>query len=266
MTRTWTVESAAGELLAASDERRGRSSLAAEWPGLDAATAYAVQDAALSRRLARGERLAGVKLGVTSRAKQQQVGVDTPNTAWLTDAMILPAGSPVPAHALIQPRAEPEIAFLLSQPLRGPGVNAAQAIAAVGLVFGAVEIIDSRFSGYQFSLADVTADNASAGRYVMGPRGVPPVMLDLSLEACLLEVDGDVADSATGAAVLGHPAEALAFAANSLGERGHGLEAGWTVLTGGMTDAVPLMPGRTVSACFTNLGTVTVTAPAAVRN
>jgi 2-oxo-3-hexenedioate decarboxylase len=87
-------------------------------------------------------------------------------------------------------------------------------------------------------------------------------VLDLSLEACLLEVDGDVADSATGAAVLGHPAEALAFAANSLSERGRHLEAGWTVLTGGMTDAVPLSPGRTISARFTSLGVVTVTAPA----
>ena len=173
MTGTWTVQSAADELLAASDGRRGRSSLAAEWQGFDAATAYAVQDAALSRRLARGEHLTGVKLGVTSRAKQRQVGVNTPNTAWLTDAMILPAGLPVPAGALIQPRVEPEIAFLLDKPLRGPGVDAARAIAAVGLVFGALEIIDSRFSGYNFTLADATADNASSGRYVVGPRGVP---------------------------------------------------------------------------------------------
>lgn len=262
MTGTWTVQSAADELLAASDGRRGRSSLAAEWQGFDAATAYAVQDAALSRRLARGEHLTGVKLGVTSRAKQRQVGVNTPNTAWLTDAMILPAGLPVPAGALIQPRVEPEIAFLLDKPLRGPGVDAARAIAAVGLVFGALEIIDSRFSGYNFTLADATADNASSGRYVVGPRGVPPAVLDLSLEACLLEVDGDVADSATGAAVLGHPAEALAFAANSLSERGRQLEVGWIVLTGGMTDAVALSPGRTISARFTSLGAVTVTAPA----
>lgn len=257
----WTVDTAAAELLAAADERRSRSSLVAEWPSLDATTAYAVQDAALGRRLARGERLVGVKLGVTSRAKQKQVGVDRPGTAWLTDAMTLPAGLPVPTAELIQPRVEPEIAFLLDRPLRGPGVDAAQAIQAVGLVFGAIEIIDSRYSGYKFTLGDATADNASSARYVVGPRGVAPSELDLSLEGCLLEVDGDIADSATGAAVLGHPAEALAFAANALGQRGHTLEAGWIVLTGGMTDAVPLTPGRSVSARFTSLGTVTVNAP-----
>jgi 2-oxo-3-hexenedioate decarboxylase len=254
----WTVESAAEELLAAADQRRGRASLADEWPGFDATTAYAVQDAALTRRLARGERLVGVKLGVTSRAKQRQVGVDNPNTAWLTDTMTLPVGLPVPTDLLIQPRVEPEIAVLLDRPLRGPGVDAAQALAAVGLVFGALEIIDSRYSGYRFTLADATADNASSGRYVIGPRGVPPAELDLSLEACLLVVDGEVVDSATGAAVLGHPAEALAFAANALGRRGRSLEPGWLVLTGGMTDAVPLVPGRSVGVEFTHLGSITV--------
>jgi len=257
---TWTVESAATELLAAADERRALTSLAAEWPDFDADTAYAVQDRALELRLERGERLIGVKLGVTSRAKQRQVGVDRPSVAWLTDCMVLPAGVPVPTGQLIQPRAEPEIAFLLDRPLAGPGVDAAGAISAVGLVFGAIEVIDSRFSGYQFTFTDAAADNASSGRYVLGPRGVPPEELDLSLLACLLSVDGDVHDSATGAAVLGHPAEALAFAANALAERGRRLEAGWLVLTGGMTDAVPLTPGRSVSAEFATLGTVTVRA------
>lgn len=259
MSGHWTVESAAAELLGAADDRRSRASLTEEWPGLDHTTAYAVQDQALSARLARGELLTGVKLGVTSRAKQRQVGVDTPNTAWLTDVMALPAGVSAPTDELIQPRVEPEIAFLLDRPLRGPGVNAAQAIAAVGLVFGALEIIDSRFAGYKFTLPDVTADNASSGRYVLGGRAVRPTDLDLSLEAVLLEVDGEVVDSATGAAVLGHPAEALAFAANALGRRGRRLEAGWIVLTGGMTDAVPLTAGRWFGARFTTLGAIDLT-------
>lgn len=258
---SWTVDSAAAELLAAADEGRGRSSLQAEWDGFDEATAYQVQDRLLQLRLDRGERVVGVKLGVTSRAKQRQVNVTTPNVAWLTDAMPLPAGLPVPTDTLIQPRVEPEIAFLLGRDVPGPGVTAATALAAVDLVFGALEVIDSRYSGYKFTLPDVTADNASSGRYVTGPVGRRPDGLDLGLEACLLEVDGEVADSATGAAVLGHPAEALAFAANSLAARGHTLKAGWIVLTGGMTDAVPLTPGRSISAQFTNLGTVTVSSP-----
>jgi 2-oxo-3-hexenedioate decarboxylase len=253
---TWTVESAAAELLAAADQPRGRSSLQAEWEGFDEHTAYQVQDRILELRLERGETLVGVKLGVTSRAKQRQVNVTTPNVAWLTDAMVLAAGVPVPHRQLLQPRVEPEIAFLLGTDLAGPGVTAADAIASVRLVFGALEVIDSRYTGYQFTLPDVTADNASSGRFVIGPMGAEPTGLDLSLEACLLEVDGEVADSATGAAVLGHPAEALAFAANQLTRRGHRLEAGWLVLTGGMTDAIPLTPGRSISATFSSLGTV----------
>jgi 2-oxo-3-hexenedioate decarboxylase len=199
-----------------------------------------------------------VKLGVTSKAKQRQVGVSSPSTAWLTDRMILPIGEPVPAEKMIQPRAEPEIAFVMAERLEGPGVSAATAMAAVRHVVGAIEIIDSRFSGYKFSMMDAVADNNSSGRYVTGPVSRRPEDLDLALEACLLEVDGEVVDSATGAAVYGHRAEALAFAANTLAERGLAIEAGWVVLTGGMTDAVPVRPGACVAAHFTNLGTVTV--------
>lgn len=255
---TWTVESAAAELITAADEGRARGSFEGEWPGFDEATAYAVQDAALQLRLQRGETLVGVKLGVTSRAKQRQVGVSTPNVAWLTDAMVLGAGLPVPTHEMIHPRVEPEIAFVLASSLSGPGVNAGRAMRAVGSVHAALEIIDSRYSGYKFTLPDVTADNGSSGRLVLGSVPVDPMGLDLAMEGCLLEVDGEVVDSATGAAVLGHPAEALTFAANQLGARGHELQAGWIVLTGGMTDAVPLTSGQSVGVQFTHLGAVTV--------
>lgn len=205
-----------------------------------------------------GERVTGVKLGVTSKAKQRQVGVDSPSTAWLTDAMILPIGEPVPREKMIHARAEPEIAFVMGRRLEGPGVSAATALAAVDHVVGAIEIIDSRFSGYKFSMMDAVADNNSSGRYVTGPISVRPDSLDLGLEACLLEVDGEIVDSATGAAVHGHPAEALAFAANTLAERGLAIEPGWVILTGGMTDAVPVRPGARIAAHFTHLGTVNV--------
>jgi 2-keto-4-pentenoate hydratase len=200
----------------------------------------------------------GVKLGLTSRAKQLQMGVDSPSIAWLTDAMALPAGDPVPRTRLIHPRAEPEIVFVMGRRLAGPGVTATSAMAAVDRVYGGIEIIDSRYSGFKFTLADAVADNNSSGFYVTGPIGARPEGLDLSLEACLLEVDGQVVDSATGAAVLGHPAEALAFAANTLAERGLAIEAGWTVLTGGMTDAIPIAPGSRVAAHFTHLGSITL--------
>jgi len=254
----WDVGRAATVLLDCADTATERGPVTAEWPELDLATAYAVQDEALARRLARGERVVGIKLGLTSRAKQRRMGIDTPLTAWLTDAMVLPAGEPVILSRFIHPRVEPEIVFVLGERLAGPGVTAARALTAVRSIYGGAEIIDSRYTDFKFTLPDVVADNASSGAYVTGPVALPPEALDLSTEAVLVEVDGMVADSATGAAVQGHPAEALALAANDLGRRGLALEPGWVVLTGGMTDAQPLAPGATVSLHFTSLGSVAV--------
>ncbi len=246
-------------LLEAEDARAPRDPITGEWPGLDLATAYAVQDETLRRRVARGERLVGIKLGLTSRAKQRQMNIASPLTAWLTDAMALPvpgSGAAVPRDRLIHPRAEPEIVFVMRSRLAGPGVTAAAALAAVGSVCGGIEVIDSRYRDFRFTLPDVVADNASSGRFLTGPVAVPPLSLDLALEACLLEVNGQAADSATGAAVQGHPAQALALAANDLGRRGLAIEPGWIVLTGGMTDAVPVAPGAVLAAHFTHLGSV----------
>jgi 2-oxo-3-hexenedioate decarboxylase len=256
MTSPWSVERAATVLLEAEASRIDRGPITAEWPGLDLQTAYAVQDETLRRRLDRGEWLVGVKLGLTPRAKQQRMNITSPLTAWLTDAMVLPAGNPVPQDTLIHPRAEPEIVFVMRDRLAGPGVTAATALAAVASVHGGIEIIDSRYRDFTFTLPDVVADNASSGSFVTGPVGRSPADLDLTLEACLVEVDGRIVDSATGAAVQGHPAEALALAANDLARRGLAIEPGWVVLTGGMTDAVFAARQTTIAVHFTNLGSI----------
>ena len=255
----WDEESVAAELLACEDERRDRVKFTDEWPELDVETGYRIQDRTLAKRLDRGERLIGVKLGLTSKAKQQRMGVDVPFVAWLTDAMVLPTGDPVPQDELIHPRFEPEIVFVMGDRLEGPGVTSAQAMAAVASVWAGGEVIDSRYRDFRFTAGDVVADNASSGAYVTGPIGLPPAELDLALEAVLVEVDGQVVDSATGAAVQGHPGEALALAANELAKRGLAIEPGWVVLTGGMTDAVPVPPGARVAFHFTNLGSVHLT-------
>lgn len=259
----WTEESVAAELLACEAERRSRSSFNAEWPALDLAMGYRIQNANLATRLARGETVVGVKLGLTSRAKQRRMGIDNPSVAWLTDAMILPAGEPIPQSKLIHPRVEPEIAFVMKDRLEGPGVTAAQAYAAVGSVLGAAEVIDSRYQGFKFSIGDAVADNGSSGFFVTGPVSLSPDQLDLALEGVLVEVDGEIVDSATGADVMGHPAEALAFAANDLATRGQAIEAGWLVLTGGITDAYYATPGTSLAAHFTHLGSVHLFAGAA---
>ncbi|TSD97444.1 4-oxalocrotonate decarboxylase [Gordonia rubripertincta] len=257
-TGEWTAARVADSLLTAERTQTARTSIQHEWPGLTLDVAYAAQDIALADRRSRGETVTGIKLGLTSRAKQKQMGVDEPSVAWLTDAMALPAGVELPRDQLIHPRVEPEIAFVLGRSLTGPGITAATALTAVDQVVGAVEVIDSRYSGFKFTLADAVADNNSSGLYVTGPVSRDVVGLDLGLEACLLEVDGDIVASATGSAVLGHPAEALAFAANTFGARGITLEAGWIVLTGGMTDAVPVAPGSRVAVHFTTLGSITI--------
>ncbi len=253
---TWTIESVADELLACEAERRDRTRFTDEWPELDVATGYRIQDLTLQRRLARGERLIGVKLGLTSRAKQERMGVAMPFVAWLTDAMLLPTGLPVPQDRLIHPRVEPEIVFTMGSRLAGPGVGPTEALAAVDRVYAGAEVIDSRYADFRFRAGDVVADNASSGAFVTGSVGLAPEGLDLALEGVLVEVDGAVVDSATGAAVLGHPAEALALAANELATRGLAIEAGWVVLTGGMTDAVYAPPGSSVACHFTHLGSV----------
>lgn len=231
-------------------------------PELSVDDAYTVQEALLDRRLANGERIVGAKLGLTSKAKQITMGVHQPVFGWLTDAMLLDDAA-VDCTTLIHPRVEPEIALILATALEGPRVTPADVLAATGSFAGAVEVIDSRFHGYSFRLPDVVADNTSAARFALGsPRQLTPE-IDLRLLGCVLESDGSVVSAAAGAAVANGPLRAVALLVEHLATRGRRLEAGWVVMTGGLTDAVPLA-GHVVSAGFDGLGRVTI-APAAIR-
>lgn len=255
----WNKARVVDELTARAAERRDGGRITDVWDGLDLRAAYDVQDALVARRTAAGERLVGVKLGLTSVAKQRRMGIDAPLTAWLTDAMVLEEGEAIEVDALIHPRIEPEICFVMGAELRGP-VTREQALAAVASVHAGFEVIDSRYRDFSFALPDVVADNASASVFVISATSVAPGDLDLVAEHCDLGVDGEVVDSATGAAVQGDPAEALALAANDLAGRGHVIPEGAIVLTGGMTDAVFVHAGSEYSAAFTTLGTLRVKA------
>jgi 2-oxo-3-hexenedioate decarboxylase len=260
MTYNWNVSTAAHTLIDAENRRQELGKITDEWPELDLEVAYQVQDETLARRLMRGERVTGVKLGLTSRAKQERMGISSPLTAWLTDAMSLAEGVPLRLDDLIHPRVEPEIVFVLGEAIEGPGVTAAVALQAVQSVHAGLVVIDSRFRDFDFRLPDVVADNASSGRIVTGGLPVSPDGLDLGLEPCVLHVNGQVVHTATGAAVQGHPAEALALAANTLAARGVALQPGWLVYTGGLTDAVHLSAGDHVVAEFGHLGSIVMTA------
>jgi 2-oxo-3-hexenedioate decarboxylase len=237
----------------------GRVTIAALTSGadFDQTTAYRVQNALVRRRLARGERLVGGKLGLTSRAKQIAMGVDEPLYGFVTSGMAHPDGARLDLKEYIHPRVEPEIAFVLADPLEGPGVTTDDVLAATRFVCPALDVIDSRYEGFSFKHLDAIADNASSAAFALGNDYSAPTA-DLALAGCVLEVDGKVVDSAAGAAVMGHPAAAVAFMANELGAAGEYLQPGWVVLSGGLTAPVPLTPGRTVTATIAGLGSVTL--------
>lgn len=224
---------------------------------LTEAMAYQIQREVVEARINRGARLLGGKLGLTSRAKQIAMGVDQPLYGLVTSDMVIESNE-LDLTDLIHPRVEPEIAFVLDKPLEGPGVTPADVLAATAYICPALDVIDSRFDGFSFTHLDAIADNASSAGIALGVDLVAPAT-DLTTVGCLLEVDGVVVDSAAGAAVLGHPAASVAFMANALAERQERLEAGWIVLSGGLTAPVPMSPGRTVTARIAGLGSVTVT-------
>ncbi|MGH7905969.1 MAG: 2-keto-4-pentenoate hydratase [Candidatus Binataceae bacterium] len=251
------VAEAASILLDAEGKKITCPQLTRKWPSMTVADAYAVQAEALKRRIDRGEKLIGIKLGLTSKAKQIQMKVDSSTTAWLTDAMRVNEGV-LPHGAAAHPRCEPEIVVTIGKRLAGPGVKMADALAAIAEVRCGIEILDSRYADFKFTLPDVIADNASSGRFVFGHTAIPGDRIDLAAEECALKINGKQVASANGAAVLGHPAEAIAWAANFLAGRGLQIEAGWVVMTGGMTDAFHLEPGSEIAAEFAHLGAVRI--------
>lgn len=222
----------------------------------DVSTAYQVQDAVVADRIRRGAAIVGAKLGLTSVAKQRQMKVDEPLYGWLTADMAIDVAQPLRCGRFIQPRCEPEIAFLLRDDLAGAQVTAAQVLAATAAVYPAVDVLDSRFAGYSFTLPDVIADNASGAGFVIGGQATDPAGLDLRLTGVVLEKNGELVATAAGAAVLGHPAASVAWLVRALAGRGRGLSAGQVVLSGALTEAVKVAPGDVVVARFDRLGTI----------
>jgi len=224
----------------------------------DTATAYDLQARVVAHRTAQGHRVVGAKLGLTSEAKQKQMNVDEPLYGWLTSDMRLEPGEPLYVERFIQPRVEAEIAFLIGDDLEGDDIGAADVLAATAAVMPAIDVLDSRYAGYSFTLPDVIADNSSSAGFVTGSVLVDPTGIDLRLVGVVLEVNGQVVATAAGAAVLGHPASAIAWLVRALARRGEGLEAGMTVLSGACTAAFAVSPGDTVVTRIDRLGTVEV--------
>lgn len=254
-----SVQEAADELLGAYVSRSPVAPLTVSRPDLSVSDAYAVQLAQVAAWTREGAVVKGHKVGLTSAAMQRQLGVDQPDFGHLTDAMFLSEGSTADIGRFLQPKAEPEIAFVLGRPLQGPGVTVAEALAAVDFMLPALEIIDSRIADWKITLADTIADNASSGAVVLGGRPVRPEALDLALTGCLLHRNGRLEGTGAGGAVLGSPVNALVWLANAVGPLGVTLEAGHVVLPGSVCAAIPFGQGDTVSASFDRIGAVSIT-------
>lgn len=210
---------------------------------VDVATAYKIQGLSMARRLKRGERRLGIKMGVTSRAKMAQVGVTEMIWGMLTSDMLVGDGGKLDMSRFIHPRAEPEIAFLIGKPLSGP-VTSLEAFAAIDGIAAAIEIIDSRFRNFKFRITDVIADNSSSSAFVVGPWNPPDI--DVGNLGMSLEFNGQPVGVGSSAAILGHPLRSLVEAAAILGRYGEGLQPGDILLSGSATAAEPLRKGTRV--------------------
>lgn len=253
------IRSLADILWEAGRSRTPCEPLTASEPDLSPEDAYRIQEINLRRRLEAGNALVGRKIGLTSRAVQQQLGIDQPDFGALTDDMCLPGAGRGDLSRLLQPKAEGEIAFVLKKDLAGPGVTAAHVAAATDFVVPAIEVADSRVRDWKIRAADTIADNASAGLFVLG--GSPQRLrdLDLRLLGMCLRINGEVATTGAGAACLGDPVNAVAWLANKLGSLGTGLRAGDIVLSGALCSFQAVLPGDHVEVQISRLGTVSVT-------
>jgi len=222
--------------------------------------AYAIQAAWLRRKLASdsGLRLVGRKVGLTAKAMQEQLGVSEPDFGFLLNRMLVASGGSIARDELILPRVEPEIAFYLEKDLRGPGLAVADVLDVTRAVAPALEIVDSRIADWKIKLQDTIADNGSSARAVIGPSVPYERGLDLAAVLVSLRRNGEQVGQGAGAAVLGHPAEAVAWLANALAAFGESLRAGDVVLPGAMCASVFANAGETFDASYTGLGSVSV--------
>lgn len=225
-------------------------------PEMDWDDAYAIQAEILRRKLSRGDRLVGLKCGLTSRAKMKQMGVDIACFGFLVDTFSVMDGADIKLDELIHPKVEPEIAFVLKKPLKGPGCHVGSVLAATDFVMAGIEVIDSRYRDFKFDLKSVVADNCSSSRFILGNQAVPVGDVDLRTLGVVMEINGRAVSIGAAAAVLGHPAAAIAMLANHLGARGEEIPAGTMILSGGVTEAVAVKSGDFVNLRIQALGSV----------
>ena len=256
-----TIESLGDALFDALRQRRTLAPLTSRHADITVDDAYRISLRFLARRQAAGERVIGKKIGVTSKPVQDMLGVFQPDFGFLTDAMQYADGATVSLSqsGLVQPRAEGEIAFMLKTDLQGPGVTRDDVLAATAWVAPCYEIVDSRIDDWKIKIQDTVADNASCGVFVVGTQHTDPRTLDLAAASMQMWKNGAPAGSGVGAAVQGHPAEAVAWLANTLGAFGIPFKAGELILSGSLAPLVPAVAGDRFTMQIEGLGGCSIT-------
>ncbi len=229
-----------------------------DYPDMDFRDAYDIQWEIRRRKEARGNKIVGMKMGLTSWAKMAQMGVEEPCYGFLADYFSCADGSAIKMSGLIHPKVEAEIAFVTKAELTGPGCNVADVFAATDFILPAVEVIDSRYRDFKFDIKSVVADNSSSSRFVTGGRRVPIDNIDLRTVGVVMEKNGEIVALSAGAAVLGNPAESVAMLANMLAERGEVIPAGTFIMTGGVTAAVSVEAGDNITVRYHDLGSLSM--------
>lgn len=205
--------------------------------------AYRIQLRMLERRVADGDSIIGKKIGLTSKAIQDALGVYQPDFGQLTRQMLHKDGDAIDLGKLMQPQAEAELAFVLKEDLIGPGITATDVIRATDYVTACFEIVDTRFDDWKIKIQDTVSDNASCGVFILGEGRADPRDVDLALAGLLIEKNGEIFATGAGAAVQGSPANAVAWLANTLGPLGMPLKAGEVILSGAQAPLVPVADG-----------------------
>lgn len=257
------IAQAAEDLLAAERTRRQIGLLSLRHPEITLDDAYAIQSAQMARKLAEGRRVIGWKIGLTSRAMQDALGIDTPDSGVIYDDMDFPDGSAVPAGRFIQPRIETEIAFVMKAPVDG-AVTREEVLAATGHVAPAIEILDTRIVRIDAGtkqprrIFDTVADNAANGGIVLGAQRHAPETLDLRWVGAIVTKDDEVVATGLGAAVLNDPVMGIVWLARRMKQYGQRIEAGQIVLSGSFIGPVECPPGTRIHADFGPFGAVSV--------
>ncbi|MGG4267205.1 2-keto-4-pentenoate hydratase [Peribacillus simplex] len=237
----------------------GISAPTSENPDLDVEDAYRIQLETIRRKIQSGLEVSGKKIGLTSKAMQQVLGVNEPDYGHLLDGMKVRNNGYIPRCRLIQPKVEAEVAFILKKDLLGPNITVDDVIEATDYVVASIEVVDSRVTDWEIKLPDTVADNASSGLYILGDRKTHLSDIDLPSIQMDLYKNGELINQGTGDAVLGNPATCVAWLANKLHGFKGSLNAGEVILSGALSAAIEAKPGDRFFADFgEKLGKVSV--------